>query len=42
MIFLIEYDRAHQNLVKFRKFKDSENSEAKKIRLDLELDLDCD
>ena len=39
MIFLIEYDRAHQNLVKFKKFKNSENLEAKKIRLDLELDL---
>ena len=41
MIFLVEYDRAKGKLVTFTAFDDSEAVSAKKLRLDLELELSC-
>ena len=39
MIFLIEYDRKKQRLIKFEKFKNDERMKAEKKRLQIELDL---
>lgn len=39
MIFLIEYDRPEGRIVTFTTFKDSEQFDAEKLRLDLELHL---
>jgi hypothetical protein len=39
MIFLIEYDRQHGQIVNFTEFKDSERQQAEDTRLERELDL---
>lgn len=39
MIFLIEYDRGHGEIVTFRTFDDSERRSAEDARLELELEL---
>ena len=39
MIFLIEYDRAHRQLLMLKAFEDSERSKAEDSRLRLELRL---
>ncbi len=39
MVFLLEYDRATETLVQFRKFDDSERKVAQDARLELELKL---
>ena len=39
MIFLIEYDRRKQRLIKFDRFKNSQRTIVEKTRLDLELNL---
>ena len=39
MIFLIEYDRQKECMVKFEKFKNSQRDVAENQRLEIELDL---
>lgn len=39
MIFLIEYDRRKECLVKFEKFRNSEREKAESQRLEIELNL---
>ena len=39
MIFLIEYDRQRERIVKFEKFKNSRRDDAEDQRLEIELDL---
>jgi len=39
MIFLIEYDRRKERLVKFQEFQQDQQAQAEQQRLDIELDL---
>ncbi len=39
MLYLIEYDRGEGRLVSLRRFEDRERSQAVKVRIDLEVQL---
>ncbi len=39
MIFLIEYDRQKERIIKFERFKNSERTKAENMRLGIELNL---